>query len=242
MIQDRKSKKGAAAGLIFAAVVLVLVVLLENLSSLLPSVPAVLQPTSQLFTVLKKGAVYSLVAVSMNLLNGFTGLFSLGQAGFMLLGAYTYAILTVPVSAKDSVYYLYGGSAVPFSLPDLFGGVDTPAGLILGVLCEASTILNPTVIIILVIGILALAISAVGGLLGGRLKYLVHKAKREDFNPTIGIAGVSCVPTTAKLAQHAAQDENPFAVILPVAMGANISGVITSAIAAGIFVTTIGMV
>ena len=59
MIQDRKSKKGAAAGLIFAAVVLVLVVLLENLSSLLPSVPAVLQPTSQLFTVLKKGAVYS---------------------------------------------------------------------------------------------------------------------------------------------------------------------------------------
>ena len=52
----------------------------------------------------------------------------------MLLGAYTYAILTVPVSAKDSVYYLYGGSAVPFSLPDLFGGVDTPAGLILGVL------------------------------------------------------------------------------------------------------------
>ena len=115
-------------------------------------------------------------------------------------------------------------------------------GLILGVLCEASTILNPTVIIILVIGILALAISAVGGLLGGWLMYLVHKAKREDFNPTIGIAGVSCVPTTAKLAQHAAQDENPFAVILPVAMGANISGVITSAIAAGIFVTTIGMV
>ena len=85
MIQDRKSKKGAAAGLIFAAVVLVLVVLLENLSSLLPSVPAVLQPTSQLFTVLKKGAVYSLVAVSMNLLNGFTGLF--GYASTIVSGA-----------------------------------------------------------------------------------------------------------------------------------------------------------
>ena len=38
-------------------------------------------------TVIKKAAVYALVAVSMNLLNGFTGLFSLGQAGFMLLGA-----------------------------------------------------------------------------------------------------------------------------------------------------------
>ena len=132
MIQDRKSKKGAAAGLIFAAVVLVLVVLLENLSSLLPSVPAVLQPTSQLFTVLKKGAVYSLVAVSMNLLNGFTGLFSLGQAGFMLLGAYTYAILTIPSADRESVYYLYGGSAVNFSLPELFGG--GALGLILGVL------------------------------------------------------------------------------------------------------------
>ena len=123
MLETKKNKTGAFLGLIAAAVVLALVVVLENT---LPS-------TSQLFIVLKKGAVYSLVAVSMNLLNGFTGLFSLGQAGFMLLGAYTYAILTVPMSAKDTVYYLYGGSAVPFSLPDLFGGADTPLGLILGV-------------------------------------------------------------------------------------------------------------
>ena len=43
--------------------------------------------------VLKKGSIYALIAVSMNLLNGFTGLFSLGQAGFMLLGAYTYGYL-----------------------------------------------------------------------------------------------------------------------------------------------------
>lgn len=124
MIQEKRSKRGALLGLATAILVLVLVTVLENT---LPS-------TSQLFVVLKKGAVYSLVAVSMNLVNGFTGLFSLGQAGFMLLGAYTYAILTVPVSAKDTVYYLFGGSAVKFSLPDLFDGVDTPAGLILGVL------------------------------------------------------------------------------------------------------------
>ena len=50
--------------------------------------------SSMLVTVLKKGAVYALIAVSMNLLNGFTGLFSLGQAGFMLVGAYTYAVFT----------------------------------------------------------------------------------------------------------------------------------------------------
>ena len=124
MIQEKRSKRGALLGLAASILVLVLVIVLEN----------TLSPTSQLFVVLKKGAVYSLVAVSMNLVNGFTGLFSLGQAGFMLLGAYTYAILTVPVAAKDTVYYLFGGSAVKFSLPDLFGGVDTPAGLILGVL------------------------------------------------------------------------------------------------------------
>lgn len=112
-------------------------------------------------------------------------------------------------------------------------------GVILGVLCEASTILNPTVLVILILGIIALAISAVGGLLGGWVMYWFHKHRGEDFNPAIGIAGVSCVPTTAKLAQHAAMEENPFVMILPVAMGANISGVITSAIAAGIFVSTI---
>lgn len=56
-------------------------------------------------------------------------------------------------------------------------------GLILGVLCEASTILNPTVIIILVIGILALAISAVGGLLGGWLMYLGTKPSARTLTP-----------------------------------------------------------
>lgn len=110
-------------------------------------------------------------------------------------------------------------------------------GVILGVLCEASTVLNPTVLVIL-----ALAVSAIGGLLGGWLMYLIHRHRGEEFNPVTGIAGVSCVPSTAKLAQHAAMEENPFAMILPVAMGANISGVITSAVAAGIFVSTIHMI
>ena len=109
--------------LLCTAALLALVVLLEN----------VLDPNKNImvFTALKKGAVYALVAVSMNLLNGFTGLFSLGQAGFMLLGAYTYAILTIPVSQRDAVYYIYNGSAVNFSLPELFGG--GAFGLVLGV-------------------------------------------------------------------------------------------------------------
>ena len=78
------------------------------------------------FKILQKGAVFALVAVSMNLLNGFTGLFSLGQAGFMLLGAYTYAIFTIPTDARLSVYKYYTtvnaageevGGLVQFVLP-----------------------------------------------------------------------------------------------------------------------------
>ncbi len=129
MIEAKKSKKGSFLAFVCISLLLLLVVVLENLSDYIPNVPNILQPTSQLFTVLKKGAVYSLVAVSMNLLNGFTGLFSLGQAGFMLLGAYTYAIFTVPMAAKDQVYYLYGGSAVNFSLSDLFAGIFGSAGV-----------------------------------------------------------------------------------------------------------------
>lgn len=73
--------------------------------------------SSMLFIVLKKGATYALVAVSMNLLNGFTGLFSLGQAGFMLIGAYTFAIFTVPVSERAMVYSYYNGGLIQFALP-----------------------------------------------------------------------------------------------------------------------------
>ena len=145
MLQKNEKKAVTLRTMLAIMVLLLLVILLENISSWIPGMPAIFAPTSQLFTVLKKGAVYSLVAVSMNLLNGFTGLFSLGQAGFMLLGAYTYAILTVPMAAKDQVYYLYGGSAVKFSLVDLFqslfgsagfgGAVSMICAVLVGIVC-----------------------------------------------------------------------------------------------------------
>ncbi len=115
-------------GIILA--VLLLTVILEN----------TMNPNSLLFTVIRKGAVYSLVAVSMDLLNGFTGLFSLGQAGFMLLGAYTYAILTIPGNVRDSIYYLFQGSSIHFSFVNMFEsvfgteGAGATVSLILGVL------------------------------------------------------------------------------------------------------------
>ncbi len=123
-----KEKKRSFSAFIGICILLIFVIILENISSYIPGLPAVFAPTSPLFTVLKKAAVYSLVAVSMNLLNGFTGLFSLGQAGFMLLGAYTYAILTVPSAMKEQVYYLFGGCAFSFSLLDMFEGIFGASG------------------------------------------------------------------------------------------------------------------
>ncbi len=124
-ITEKKNNMPAIIGII---VLFIFIILLENIRSIFPGLPMVFDPMSPLFTVLKKAAVYSLVAVSMNLLNGFTGLFSLGQAGFMLLGAYTYAILTVPSEMKSQVYYLFGGCAFQFSLVDAFQGIFGSAG------------------------------------------------------------------------------------------------------------------
>jgi len=107
------------------AIVLLLAVVL-----LLDNVPGV---SAMLLTVLRKGAIYALVAVSMNILNGFTGLFSLGQAGFMLLGAYTYAILTIPTEYQAAVYQRYANGGIGFSVTEILGGKLGQPGLLLGV-------------------------------------------------------------------------------------------------------------
>jgi len=109
-------------------------------------------------------------------------------------------------------------------------------GLMLGVLCEASTILNPKILLLFVLGVLALLISGIGGIAGGYVMYFVTRGK---YNPVVGIAGVSCVPTTAKVAQKVINETDPYVLVLPYAVGANISGVITTAILAGLYVTIV---
>lgn len=105
-----KKKNMIISALLFLALLAVIMVLERTLP-----------PTHIALTVLKKGCIYSLVAVSMNLLNGFTGLFSLGQAGFMLIGAYTYAVLTIPVADRASVYQYFHGGVIQFSVPVFVG-------------------------------------------------------------------------------------------------------------------------
>ena len=109
-------------------------------------------------------------------------------------------------------------------------------GLLLGVLCDAHTIMNPKVLPLLLLGILALLLSGVGGLLGGYIMYFITGGK---YNPVIGIAAVSCVPSTAKVAQKCVSKVNPSAIIMPHALGANICGVITTAIITAIYMSLI---
>ena len=125
MLNKEQQKRQNAVSFLAVLAFLALVFVLDQ----------VIKPTdrlSMLLTVLQKGSVYALAAVSMNLLNGFTGLFSLGHAGFMLIGAYTYAIFSIPSDARDTVYQ-YFTAAVRVSFPELLGGALGPVGTALGV-------------------------------------------------------------------------------------------------------------
>jgi len=107
-------------------------------------------------------------------------------------------------------------------------------GTLLGVLCDAHLLLDPIILKLLILGIIALLISGIGGILGGYVMYFIKKG---NFNPVIGIAGVSCVPTTVKVAQKIVSKANPESFIMPEALGANICGVLTTAIITGIYIT-----
>jgi len=79
--------------------------------------------------VLSLCVIYTIVGVAMNLVNGFTGLFSLGQAGFMAIGAYCVAIFTVPVAAREAMFYIepmwpaIADVQLPFIAALLIGGI-----------------------------------------------------------------------------------------------------------------------
>ena len=77
-------------------------------------------------------------------------------------------------------------------------------------------------------------LSTIGGLLAGKLMYILTKGK---INPLIGSAGVSAVPMAARVSQIVGQKENPSNFLLMHAMGPNVAGVIGSAVAAGVFLT-----
>lgn len=84
---------------------------------------------SYLRRILNLCAIYTILGLSMNLVNGFTGLFSLGQAGFMAVGAYCVAIFTVPIEYREAMFYLepqnplIANIQMPFVAALILGGV-----------------------------------------------------------------------------------------------------------------------
>ncbi len=99
-------------------------------------------------------------------------------------------------------------------------------------------IMNLNSLGIILLGLLAFAIATAGGLLMAKLMNLFLK---EKINPLIGSAGVSAVPMAARVANKVGMSEDPTNFLLMHAMGPNVSGVIGTAIAAGVFIATYGM-
>lgn len=105
-------------------------------------------------------------------------------------------------------------------------------GISVGATASAKTFLDAKTLLIILLGLVAFCFSTFGGLLGGKIMYLLSGGK---VNPLIGSAGVSAVPMAARVSQKVGQEEVPGNFLLMHAMGPNVAGVIGSAIAAGVF-------
>ena len=155
-LKTKAAPEQRASAIITIVLLAALYIFLFALDNAMPTTPT----TVMLIPVLQKGAIYALVCVSMNLLNGFTGLFSLGQAGFMLIGAYAYAIFCIPAGQHAAVYQYFEGGVVQFSIPEMLSGVlGENAGAFLG-----------AIICIIIAGIVAAIFAALIGIPVLRLK------------------------------------------------------------------------
>lgn len=107
-------------------------------------------------------------------------------------------------------------------------------GVTVGATANAAVFLSWSTIKIILLGLAAFCVGTAGGVLLGKVMYLVSGKK---INPLIGSAGVSAVPMAARVSQKVGQKENPANFLLMHAMGPNVSGVIGSAVAAGVLLS-----
>lgn len=107
-------------------------------------------------------------------------------------------------------------------------------GTTVGATATGSVFLSGQTIKIIILGLLAFSIGTAGGVLFGKL---MCRATGYRVNPLIGSAGVSAVPMAARVSQKVGQEEDPGNYLLMHAMGPNVSGVIGSAVAAGVLLS-----
>ena len=110
-------------------------------------------------------------------------------------------------------------------------------GVTVGATANAASFLQIKTLLIICLGLLAFSFGTAGGVLLGKLMYVLSGGK---VNPLIGSAGVSAVPMAARVSQKVGQKENPGNFLLMHAMGPNVAGVIGSAVAAGVLLTLFG--
>ena len=110
-------------------------------------------------------------------------------------------------------------------------------GVSVGATATAATFLSWQTLGILLLGIVAFGFGTAGGVL---LAKLMNVFSKEKVNPLIGSAGVSAVPMAARVSQVVAQKYDPSNFLLMHAMGPNVSGVIGSAMAAGVLLALFG--
>lgn len=109
-------------------------------------------------------------------------------------------------------------------------------GLSVGSKMAADRFLNLETLGILLLGMVAFGVGTAGGVL---LAKLMNKCSKTPINPLIGAAGVSAVPMAARVASKVGQEEDPQNFLLMHAMGPNVSGVIGSAVAAGVLLAVV---
>jgi sodium ion-translocating decarboxylase beta subunit len=158
------------------------------------------------------------------------------------IATFTLLTLLFPVAAPLFASFFLGLAIkeagitrfVEFLSGPLLYGSTLFLGFTLGALLGVDIILDTKVLLLLVLGVIALTLSGLGGIAGG---LIFRKISKEPFNPLLGIAAVSCVPTTAKVAQKCAFSANKKCMILPFAMGPCVAGVITTAIITGVYIS-----
>ena len=110
-------------------------------------------------------------------------------------------------------------------------------GVCVGATANGQDFIQLKTLLIVGLGFAAFCFSTVGGVLFGKLLYIITKGK---INPLIGAAGVSAVPMAARVAQDEGRKYNPTNFLLMHAMGPNVAGVIGSAVAAGFLLAVFG--
>lgn len=107
-------------------------------------------------------------------------------------------------------------------------------GVTVGATAKAENFLSSQTILIICLGLVAFAVSTIGGLLTAKVMCFLTKGQ---INPLIGSAGISAVPMAARVSNLEGQKADPSNFLLMHAMGPNVAGVIGSAVAAGVFLT-----